>query len=155
MEKMKIALLVMIVLSLIGCQTETIKKEIYLIPENFIGSIIVIYDQPDGIKDSIINDRVIYKIPKTGVLYLKGHQHLQEFKDIKYYYYPSKTINKRICDYFEKDTAANCYGIVWNNYLASFQKNLKSKRYEYAVILIGTKDSIPPDFDPVSFQFKK
>ena len=152
---MKKTFLSIILITLIGCKTETIKKEIYLIPDNFIGNVIVIYNQPTGVKDSIVNDEVIYKIPKSGVIYLRGNQHLQEFKDMKYYYYPSKTNTKRICDYYEKDTARNCYGIIFNNYIASFQKNLESKRYDYAVIIVGTKDSVPPDFDPITFQFRK
>jgi hypothetical protein len=147
---MKTTLTLIISLVIIGCKTERIKKEVYLIPENFIGNIVLIYDQPNGIKDSIVNDEIIYKVPKSGILHLMGTQHLQAFKDMKYYYYSSKIINKRICDYFEKDTTENCDGIIWNRYLESFQKDSESKFNEYTVIVVGTKDTIPADFNPVT-----
>lgn len=44
------------------------EEEIYIIPENFVGQILVIYNQKDGIKPSYNNGKRVYYIPSNGVL---------------------------------------------------------------------------------------
>jgi hypothetical protein len=69
------------------------EKELYLIPEGYIGNVIVIFNQPDGEKTDYEDDRRVYKIPKTGVLFT-------QFKDEEgiinqEYYYVSPNGQRR------------------------------------------------------------
>ncbi|MEO9258052.1 MAG: hypothetical protein ABI207_06695, partial [Crocinitomicaceae bacterium] len=59
-----------IILFLISsCQT---KSEIHLLPKNFKGVVMIIYDQKDG-EDVVTKDgSIIYKIPSSGILKTKN-----------------------------------------------------------------------------------
>jgi len=52
------------------------EKETYLIPEGYKGTVLVIFNQPDGEKPEHEDDRRIYRIPQTGILFtqLKDEQ---------------------------------------------------------------------------------
>lgn len=52
------------------------EKETYLIPEGYKGTVVVIFNQPDGEKPEYEDGRRIYRIPQTGVLFtqLKDEQ---------------------------------------------------------------------------------
>lgn len=52
------------------------EKETYLIPDGYIGTVFVVFNQPDGEEPEYENDRRIYRIPQTGVLFtqLKDEQ---------------------------------------------------------------------------------
>lgn len=52
------------------------EKETYLIPEGYVGTVLVIFNQPDGEKSEYEDGRRIYRIPETGVLFtqLKDEQ---------------------------------------------------------------------------------
>jgi hypothetical protein len=52
------------------------EKETYLIPEGYKGTVLVIFNQPDGEKPEYEDGRRIYRIPQTGVLFtqLKDEQ---------------------------------------------------------------------------------
>jgi hypothetical protein len=45
------------------------KPELYLVPENFKGEIIVLFDQPDGESMKYLDGKRIYNIPQSGVLF--------------------------------------------------------------------------------------
>lgn len=45
------------------------EKVTYLIPEGYTGNVLVIFNQPFGKKPEYENDRRIYRIPKTGILF--------------------------------------------------------------------------------------
>ena len=149
--KSKSILILLLSISL-GC-TDPVKREVYLIPNNFIGNIVVVYNYPKGGKEDIVGDQIIYKIPKDGVLFSQGGQHVLEFKYMKYFYVENGKWN-RIND---PEVYANklCTGVVYSHHIESFQKNLQSKVYQFSVIGIGTKDSIPPEFDPKVVDFEQ
>lgn len=52
------------------------ERETYLIPEGYLGTVLVIFNQPDGEKPEYEDGRSIYRIPQTGVLFtqLKDEQ---------------------------------------------------------------------------------
>lgn len=61
------------------------EKETYLIPEGYKGTVLVIFNQPDGEKPEYEDGRRIYRIPQTGILFtqLKDEQGLI---DQEYFY---------------------------------------------------------------------
>lgn len=52
----------------------TTKEEVYIIPQNFKGIVVIAYDQKDGIEDIIEDGKLIYRIPHSGVLKLKRQE---------------------------------------------------------------------------------
>ncbi|MES2780306.1 MAG: hypothetical protein V4651_10460 [Bacteroidota bacterium] len=69
------------------------EKETYLIPEGYVGTVLVIFNQPDGEKPQYIDGRRIYRIPQTGILFtqLKDEQGLINQE----YFYISQNGQKR------------------------------------------------------------
>ncbi len=128
--------------------THSVTRAIYLIPDNFEGNVILVYNQPTGKKDSIADHAVIYKVPNSGILILQGEQYVQDMAMMKFYYSSLGKINKEICYHNSLDSKKECPGLIWRNYSASFQKTLKDKRYDYVVISVGNKNTEPKDFDP-------
>jgi hypothetical protein len=65
------------------------ERETYLIPEGYKGTVLVIFNQPDGEKPEYENSRRIYRIPGTGVLFTQ----LNDEQGIinEEYYYVSKS----------------------------------------------------------------
>lgn len=59
---------------------------VYLIPENYTGGVIILYNQPDGIEPQKTKDgTIIYRIPKDGFLKVKPTFERKNFK-FKYYF---------------------------------------------------------------------
>ena len=69
------------------------EKELYLIPEGYVGKVVVIFNQADGEKPEYENDRRVYRIPETGVLFtqLKDEQGIINQE----YYYVSQNGQRR------------------------------------------------------------
>ena len=47
------------------------KGQVYVLPEGFKGIVLIAYDQQDGLEDVKENGKLIYRIPKNGILRLK------------------------------------------------------------------------------------
>lgn len=66
---------------------------VYLIPENYTGGVIVLYNQPDGIEPEKAKDgTIIYRIPQNGFLKIKSPF---ERKTYRFKYYLVDANNKR------------------------------------------------------------
>lgn len=63
---------------------------IYLIPKDFTGGVIIIYDQPDGITPETTADgTIIYRVPQDGLLKVKSKFERRNFR-FKYYFVDDK-----------------------------------------------------------------
>jgi len=49
------------------CQQE-VKESVYILPDNYTGYVVVIFDQPDGVEREMLNDKSVYRIPDNGIL---------------------------------------------------------------------------------------
>src|SRR5699024_6655276 len=69
------------------------EKELYLIPEGYVGKVVVFFNQADGEKHEYENDRRVYRIPETGILFtqLKDEQGIINQE----YYYVSPNGQRR------------------------------------------------------------
>jgi hypothetical protein len=67
--------LIFIVLVLVVWQVTyfktTVKEQVYIVPQGFKGIVLIAYDQKDGLDDVIEDGKLIYRIPKSGVLKVK------------------------------------------------------------------------------------
>jgi hypothetical protein len=59
---------------------------VFLIPEGYTGTVIVIYNQSNGETSKIESGKHIYRIPSNGVLYTQ-EPYEYKYKFIEYYYY--------------------------------------------------------------------
>ena len=50
-----------------GCLGEW-PPELYLIPEGYIGPVVVAFEQENGVAPEVSGDTLIYRIPESGVL---------------------------------------------------------------------------------------
>ncbi len=69
--------------------------ERYLIPENYKGSVMVIFNQKDGEKEEYEGRRRLYRIPPTGVLFTQFKDE-QGFINQDYYYVSSSGMRKKL-----------------------------------------------------------
>lgn len=61
------------------------KDGIYLMPSEYIGTVIIVYDQPDGVVPEVEGGYYVYKIPPSGVLKVSAPPYLG-IVDVKYFY---------------------------------------------------------------------
>jgi hypothetical protein len=61
------------------------KDGMYLIPNGYTGTVIIVYDQPDGVVPEVEGGYYLYKIPPSGVLKVKTPPYLG-IVDVKYFY---------------------------------------------------------------------
>lgn len=66
---MKYLVLALVALFLGGCKTA--EDEIFVIPENFTGYVIVIFNQPNGQEPVYLDNSRVYVIPPSGILRTK------------------------------------------------------------------------------------
>jgi hypothetical protein len=59
--------------------------EIHILPKDFIGVVMIIHDQKDGVDVHMENGNIIYRIPPNGILKTKAPL-VAGLKEIKYYY---------------------------------------------------------------------
>ena len=59
---------IFILLLLMGCDIQTAEPEIHLIPQEFIGHVVLYFDVPDGSSPQREAEARLYKIPDSGQL---------------------------------------------------------------------------------------
>lgn len=75
----------------------TTKEEVFILPHNFKGIVVIAYGQKDGIDDIIEDGKLIYKIPQSGVLKLKRKEVTTLSKS--WYYFEDEQGKRTVLDY--------------------------------------------------------
>ena len=65
---MKKYLLILLLVSITGCAQKQAENTIRLIPKDYIGPVLVIFNQQEGEAKEYEGDKRVYKIPENGVL---------------------------------------------------------------------------------------
>lgn len=89
-------LLVGIVWELVYLKTTT-KEEVFILPHNFKGIVVIAYGQKDGIEEVKEYGKIIYKIPQNGILKLKQKEATTLSKS--WYYFEDEQGKRTILDY--------------------------------------------------------
>jgi len=133
--------LVIIFLFSSGCIRKG-KDKIFLLPADYVGYVVIIYDQPNGDLFNYENDNVLLKIPPNGILKTKLKPDYKRTSLPKFYY-------KSICnqnriplvinpiDYSEDEINASMPNIG-----KVYLDNMQLKPIEYSIFFIGTKEDI-------------
>jgi hypothetical protein len=48
------------------------RNGVYLIPKGFTGGIVILFERPDGVEPDVEGGLYVYRIPKDGLLKIKG-----------------------------------------------------------------------------------
>lgn len=73
----------MFILILSSCNST--KDNVYLLPEDYIGAVVILFDQPDGASISDEDGVNVYRIPKDGVLKVKNPPTFTASKELFFY----------------------------------------------------------------------
>lgn len=66
---MKIISIILMYFLLLGC--DRAEKEVIIVPKDFIGSVLIIYNHSDGAAPAYENGKRIYNVPANGILKTK------------------------------------------------------------------------------------
>ena len=120
-----------------GCKKSTpCEKEIYLLPEYFWGTMIVYFDQPDGLEIEYEDDARVYHIPPSGYLktkFLKNGGCMNNDR-LQFFYVDSLGVREPL-DYFlnlDKDSIPKDRDFVLFTFLSN-----KDDKPEFVVHLVG------------------
>ncbi len=124
-----------------GC-TKKGEDRVFILPNNFIGYAIIIYNQSDGNDVKYTDDKRLYVIPHSGVLKTKFTADYG-WRSISKFYYGSINDRNRIplvvdpSNYSEKDINASSphIGKIYPN-------ENKKEPIEYSIFYIGTNEQI-------------
>lgn len=61
------------------------RNGVYLMPSGYVGSVIILYDQPDGVVPDVEGGYYVYKIPASGVLKVRTPAYVG-IVNLKYFY---------------------------------------------------------------------
>ena len=75
----------------------TTKEEVFVLPQNFKGIVVIAYDQKDGLDDTIEDGKFIYRIPQNGVMKLKRKEVTTLSKS--WYYFEDEQGKRTILDF--------------------------------------------------------
>lgn len=75
---------------------DTLPKEVFLIPEDYRGTVNIVYGQKCGAKLRVENDTITYNIPKNGILII-ANEYKSGYIDHTYYFVDNQK-NKKLID---------------------------------------------------------
>ncbi|MGB7200671.1 MAG: hypothetical protein WBD16_00220 [Pyrinomonadaceae bacterium] len=65
-----------ILLSYFGCsQLAKTRDGIFLIPKGYVGDVIILFEQPNGVMPEVEDGQYVYKIPKDGILRVRSKRY--------------------------------------------------------------------------------
>lgn len=118
------------------------EEEIIVIPENYTGYVLIIFNQKDGIPIKYEGEKRVYEIPQNGVLKTQftGNEGWREFPE---YYYERITPDNKLASFVEikKVPIDTIVGFMGAN--GTVKKSAESEeRIEFVKFYIGTKSQI-------------
>ncbi len=139
---MKIAMFISLIMSLMLYSCNSGDKEVLILPKNYSGYIVIIYNQENGVPAKYKDGKRIYEIPPDGILktQFKGNYGLREFTE---YYFEQANPNNKIPSYaeFNKIPPNVIVGLIGAN--GNANKDYEGKQtVEYSLYYIGTKADI-------------
>ncbi|MBW0176593.1 hypothetical protein [Sediminibacterium sp.] len=120
----------------------TAKEEVFVLPRNFKGIVLIAYDQKDGMEDIKEDGKLVYKIPVNGILKLKRKEVTTLFKS--WYFIENENGNRTVlnycfppCEEMRKETA-KIFAFGGGNRIF-FDEQLELKT---SIFLVGTATDI-------------
>ncbi len=133
-------LLLMIWIMFLGCNNGD--KEVIILPKNYRGYVVIIYNQKAGVQAKYENGKRIYEIPSSGILKTQfdGNYGLREFTE---YYFEKIAPENKIPSYVEFVKMPSNTIIGFMGATGNANKDYEGKQtVEYTLYYVGTKSDI-------------
>lgn len=131
-----------IVLSLMITSCKNGDQQVIIIPKNFTGYIIIIYNQMKGSIPKYNGKQRIYEIPSNGILSTRfeGNYNWRKFPE---YYYERIAPENKIPSFAELEKIPSGVIVGFIGATGTVKKDLGSEQYlEFAEFYVGTKEQI-------------
>ncbi|MGY0408754.1 MAG: DUF6843 domain-containing protein [Polaribacter sp.] len=146
-------MILLILLMISSCSTG--EKEIYLLPKDYTGYIVLIFNQEDGAEKKYEGDKRVYEIPSSGILKTQfkpnsGWSELSEF------YYENSNSKKIPYTYEFKELKADSV-VVYGGTTGTANRDLEGTSViRFSMYYIGNKAQIQEAIDKAdSFDYVK
>jgi len=133
---MRKTIFILTIFLIIGCNMK--ENEVYILPDNYIGYVIIIFGQEEGSEKKYFNGKRIYDIPDSGILKTKFDANYGS-SDFPEYYYNNTLIPFKIDWEDFSETEINATLPTVGKY---YRDNGSEKPVEYAKFFVGTKSQI-------------
>ncbi|MBQ0734506.1 DUF6843 domain-containing protein [Aquimarina celericrescens] len=136
-------------LLLFSCKQEVSDPAIYLIPDGYIGEVVVVYNHPNGQEEMYEGEKRLYVIPKTGVLKTKFTPTYGLIYD--QYFYVDASQNKK--EIFQEHKVEDADDICIYNGMTG-KKKIENETYNISAFMVCKKDAIK-HFNEFKFESKE
>lgn len=139
---MKIETIISIIIASLFYSCNGGDKEVIIVPKNYRGYIVIIYNQKSGEKIKYEDRKRIYEIPSTGILktQFEANYGLREFTE---YYFDKIGDSSKIPSYANFKTIPSNIVVGFIGASGNANKDYEGKKtVEYSLYYIGTKDEI-------------
>lgn len=140
----KIVLILLILFMISSCSTG--EKEIYILPKDYTGYIVLIFNQEDGAEKKYEGDKRVYEIPSSGILktQFKPNSGWSEFSE---FYYENSNSKKIPYTYEFKELNADSI-FVYGGTTGTANRDLAGKSVvRFSKYYIGNKKQIQEAID--------
>ncbi len=119
---------------LLGCKEST-QESLYLIPDNYKGTVMIIFNQKNGSPAQYKNDKRLYKIPANGIL---KTQFKENFGISKFHFYYGKfSVLKYMTPQDWKNYSGDTGKVVCWNLESGVMQDDKNQKINFEVFSVG------------------
>ena len=129
-------ILIVIVWELFYIQTVS-KEEIFILPENFKGVVLIVHNQKDGVSIKKENGKIIYRVPFNGILKIKMPLK-PALPKMWYYFEDSKGKRTEFFYCFERKEMEKNKDKVYAFGLSTGTYQEGNDKVDYTMFLVGT-----------------
>lgn len=130
--RIKLYLFGLVFLTLVNSSCSlTPTNEIYLIRKGYMGDVIILFNQPDGVSPEVENGYYVYKIPEDGILKVKTSGQTGIVN--KSYFYIDEGNRRQRIEYLRVTGDRNPAGEPQNKF-----GNISQNEYENTVFIMNT-----------------
>ena len=114
------------------CSCLVSRSEEHLIPDGFVGRVLILYDDPQGVPMRVKDGAISYAIPPNGILRINGHKD-SGWRRIRYFYVGRDGQRKQL----QATGADSDFGIFNDVSGTDFHNNVAIR---YRTYLVGSPD---------------
>lgn len=124
----------------LGCSKK--EKSIFILPEDYTGIVVIIYDNANGLEKKYENDGVrVYEIPNTGILKTKFEADYG-WSDFPSFYYENSN-SQQLPHYYDFDKIPDGEIVSYGGTSGTVNKDLEGKStVKFSQYYVGNKEDI-------------
>jgi len=122
--------------------TKQAEESIYVLPDNYVGYVVIFYNQSDGVDRKYIGSKRVYEIPSNGILRTRFSPDYGRTEFPEFYFNEITKFNQIPVVIDSKDFFENKPNATLPSLGKVYEKLDGSEYVEYAILFIGTKNEI-------------